>query len=209
MTPIQRPDRSAVLVFRTAADFRAWLEANHDTSREAWIGYYRKGVPKASQTYAEAVDQALCFGWIDGITYRVDEEVTANRFTPRRTGSYWSAVNIARVERLKAAGLMAEAGLRAFEARDAQAELRYSYENRPADLPPGMLARLRANEPARTYWEGQTPAYRRTVAFWVTSAKQEVTRDRRLAQLIADCGAGRPVRVMSYGRDRTAEGTDP
>ena len=185
-----------MLVFETAADFRAWLQKHHATATEAWIGYYRKGVPKTSQTYAEAVDQALCFGWIDGVTYRVDDEVTTNRFTPRRKGSYWSAVNIGKVERLIEAGQMAEAGLRAFESREASAKARYSYENRPVDLPKPMLARLHADEKARAYWEGQTPSYRRAVAFWVTSAKKEATRERRLDKLIADSAAGRPVSAM-------------
>jgi uncharacterized protein YdeI (YjbR/CyaY-like superfamily) len=201
---MKRPDRADVLVFPIASEFRAWLEEHHATDSEAWIGYYRKGVPKASQTYDEAVDQALCFGWIDGITYRVDDEVTTNRFTPRRKGSYWSAVNIAKVERLKAAGLMADAGLRAFDARDASAQARYSYENRPSDLPPEMLARMKANEAAHAYWESRSPSYRRTVAFWVMSAKQEATRERRLAQLIADCEAQRPIKSMAYGRSTSS-----
>ena len=198
--PISRPDRSQVLVFPDADALRAWLEAHHATEREAWFGYYRKGSGRTSVTYKEAVDQALCFGWIDGITYRVDDEVTANRFTPRRRGSYWSAVNIANVERLEAAGLMAPAGLEAYAGRDQSAELRYSYENRPADLPEPMLARLRTDPAARAYWEAQTPAYRRTAAFWVTSAKQEATRARRLESLIADSAAGRPIKLLSYGR---------
>ena len=192
--PITRPDRSDVLVFDDAAALREWLAANHATATEAWFGYYRKGTGRSSVTYPEAVDQALCFGWIDGITYRVDDEVTANRFTPRRKGSYWSAVNIGKVERLKAAGLMAPAGLAEFEGRDASAQARYSYENRPADLPEPMLARLRANPVALEHWEKQAASYRRTVAFWVTSAKQQATRERRLEQLIADSAAGRPVR---------------
>ena len=189
-------------MFETAADFRAWLTENHATAAAAWIGYYRRGVPKTSQTYDEAVDQALCFGWIDGVTYRVDDEVTTNRFTPRRKGSYWSAVNVAKVERLKAAGQMTDAGLRAFESRDASAPARYSYENRPTDLPKPMLARLNANTKARAYWEGQTPSYRRAVAFWVTSAKQEATRERRLDKLIADSEAARPVGPMLQGQPK-------
>ena len=189
-------------MFDDAAALREWLAANHATATEAWFGYYRKGTGKSSVTYPEAVDQALCFGWIDGITYRIDDEVTANRFTPRRKGSYWSAVNIGKVERLEAAGLMEPAGLAAFEARDASAQARYSYENRPADLPEPMLARLRTNPTALEYWERQTASYRRTAAFWVTSAKQRATRDRRLEQLIADSAAGRPIRQQSYGRDR-------
>jgi len=198
--PISRPNRSQVLVFPDGGALRGWLEAHHDTEGEAWFGYYRKGTGKTSVTYAEAVDQALCFGWIDGITYRVDDEVTTNRFTPRRRGSYWSAVNIAKVERLRAGGLMAPAGLEAYEARDESAELRYSYEHRPADLPKPMLERLRTDDAAAAYWEGQTPAYRRTAAFWVTSAKREATRQRRLETLIADSAAGRPIKLLSYGR---------
>ena len=200
MSPIQRPKRAEVLVFDEQAEFRRWLEANHATETEAWIGYYRKGVGKRSMSYGEAVDEALCFGWIDGISFRVDDEVTTNRFTPRRAGSYWSTVNIGKVERLLEEGRMAQAGIAAFDRRDASAEARYSYENRPADLPAKMLARLRADDAARRYWEGQSAAYRRTAAFWVTSAKQEATRQRRLAQLIADAAAGRPIKLLSYGR---------
>lgn len=200
MSPIQRPTRAEVLVFDDPAQFRSWMEANGATATEAWIGYYRKGTAKAAMTYVEAVLEALAYGWIDGITYRVDEEVTATRFTPRRKGSYWSAVNIGRVEQLIAEGRMTPAGLAAFARRDASAQTRYSYENRPADLPAEMLARLRADEAARRYWDGQTPSYRRTAAFWVTSAKQEATRQRRLAQLIVDSAAGRPIKLLSYGR---------
>lgn len=201
---MKRPYRSDVLVFDSARDLRAWLEANHATASEAWFGYYRKGTRKASVTYAEAVDQALCFGWIDGITYRIDDEVTANRFTPRRRGSSWSTVNIAKVERLRAAGLMSPAGLEAYEARDESAELRHSYKNRPADLPTPMLERLRTDPAAAAYWGAQTPGYRRAAAFWVTSAKREATRQRRLETLIADSAAGRPIKLLSYGRTAAA-----
>jgi len=204
VSPIRRPARDEVIVFHDAAQFRAWLEANHETAAEAWVGYYRREIGKRSITYAEAVDEALCFGWIDGISYRIDDEVTANRVTPRRRGSYWSAVNIGKVERLLAEGRMAPAGIAEFEKRDASAEARYSYENRPADLPAGMLARLRADDAARRYWDGQTSSYRRTAAFWVTSAKQEATRERRLAQLIADSAAGRPIKLLSYRREQPA-----
>ncbi len=198
--PITRPDRSDVHVFPDAAALRRWLEANHATETAAWFGYYRKGVDKASVTYPEAVNQALCFGWIDGVTYRIDDEVTANRFTPRRKGSYWSAVNIAKVDRLKADGLMTDAGVRAFEARDASAAARYSYENRPTDLSGPMLDSLRANPAALAFWNAQTPSYRRAAAFWVTSAKQDTTRERRLAQLILDAAAGRPIKHLRPDR---------
>jgi uncharacterized protein YdeI (YjbR/CyaY-like superfamily) len=205
VSPIERPTRAEVRLFDTAEDFRGWLRTHHATTSETWIGYYRKGAGQAAMTYLEAVEEALCLGWIDGITYRVDDEVTATRFTPRRKGSYWSAVNIAKVERLMEEGRMAPAGLAAFARRDASAETRYSYENRPADLPEAMLALLRADEAARHYWEAQTASYRRTAAFWVTSAKQEATRQRRLAQLIVDSAAARPIKLLSYGRGQRAQ----
>ena len=112
------PTRADVQVFPSAADFRAWLEANHDTERELFVGYYRRGVPKTAMTYPESVEEALCFGWIDGITRRIDDEVTCTRFTPRRPTSNWSDPNIARVAELTAAGRMHASGIRAFDRRD-------------------------------------------------------------------------------------------
>ena len=204
MSPIQRPTRSEVLVLDGPAQFRAWLEDHHATAGEAWIGYYRKGVDATAMSYLEAVEEALCFGWIDGITYRVDDQVTATRFTPRRKGSNWSAVNIAKAERLIADGRMTPAGLAAFERRDASARLRSAHEHRLADLPPGMLELLRASPAARHYWEGQSASYRRSAAFWVTSAKRETTRQRRLAQLIDDSAAGRPIKPLASERGKRA-----
>ena len=200
---MRRPTREDVQVFDAPWQFRAWLDAHHADSAQVWVAYYRKDVPKVSMTYEEAVEVALCYGWIDGIGYRVDDEVSTNRFTPRRKGSYWSAVNIAKVERLAREGLMVAAGIRAFEARDQSSEARYSYENRPADLPPAMLDRLNANPDAASYWEQQTPGYRRAAAFWVTSAKREETRRRRLDQLAKDAAARRPIKMLSYGRDQS------
>jgi uncharacterized protein YdeI (YjbR/CyaY-like superfamily) len=202
---ITRPSRSEVHVFPDADALRRWLAANHNAASEAWFGYYRRDTGRTSVTYPEAVDQALCFGWIDGITYRIDDEVTANRFTPRRKGSYWSTVNIAKAERLIAEGRMTPAGLRAFEARDESAAARYSYENRPADLPAPMLAALRSDAAASAYWQHQTPSYRRAAAFWVVSAKQELTRERRLRQLISSCAAGQPIRPLSSNRSAMTE----
>jgi uncharacterized protein YdeI (YjbR/CyaY-like superfamily) len=116
--PVRRPTRDEVEVFASAADFRGWLDANHDAESQLFVGYYKKGVPKTAITYPQAVEEALCFGWIDGITYRVDDELTASRFTPRRRGSNWSATNIAKVTELLAAGRMHPSGRRAFEERD-------------------------------------------------------------------------------------------
>lgn len=115
--PVRRPTRDEVEVFPSAADFRAWLVANHDSESQLFVGYYKKGVPKTAITYAQAVEEALCFGWIDGITYRVDEELTASRFTPRRRGSNWSATNVAKVAELVATGRMHPSGMRVFEER--------------------------------------------------------------------------------------------
>jgi uncharacterized protein YdeI (YjbR/CyaY-like superfamily) len=197
---VKRPTRDGVMVFPDAAGFREWLEAHHADTAEAWVGYYRKDVPKTSIRYPEAVDEALCFGWIDGIGYRVDDEVTSNRFTPRRARSTWSATNVRRVGELQAAGRLHPAGLAAFEARTTDNTGIYSYENRPADLPPDYLAVLRANAAAWAWWQAQSPSYRRTATWWVVSAKQQATRDRRLATLVADSAAGRMIKPLTYGR---------
>jgi uncharacterized protein YdeI (YjbR/CyaY-like superfamily) len=186
--------RAEVGIFATADEFREWLTANHDAATELWVGYYKKGVPKTSMSYRESVDLGLCFGWIDGLTRRIDDEVYAIRFTPRTRRSTWSAVNVARMGELMAAGRAHPAGIRAFEARTEDYTGIYSYENRPADLPDAYLAQLKANEAAWTWWQAQRPGYRRLATWWVVSAKQEPTRDRRLATLIEDCAAGRMIK---------------
>jgi len=199
----------AARVFATPAEFRSWLEANHDSTTELWIGYYRKSVPKTSMTYKEAVDEALCFGWIDGVGRRIDDEVHANRFSPRTKRSSWSVVNVARMGELTAAGRVHPAGMRAFEARTTDNTGIYSYENRPADLPDAYLAQLKANEAAWTWWQAQTPGYRRAATWWVVSAKQETTRDRRLATLIEDCAAGRVIKSQRYGLPKEGQDLGP
>lgn len=201
MTPIARPTREEVLVFADRRELRAWFEANHKTAREAYIGYYRKGVGKTSTTWVQAVEEALCVGWIDGITFRIDDEVTANRFTPRRKGSSWSAVNIAKVAELRAAGLMHPAGIRTFEERDRSKDASYSYERPEAAFPAEWLARFEADADAWTHWQAETPSYRRTVTHWVMSAKRPETRERRFATLAADSAAGRRIGPMRIGSD--------
>lgn len=195
--PVAPPSREEVRVFASADEFRNWLEANHDSARELWVGYYRKGAPKRSMTYLQAVEEALCFGWIDGITRRIDEEVHANRFTPRRKGSSWSAVNIAKVAELRAAGRMHPAGLKAFENRDRRRDGVYSYENAARQLPAAEEGRLRANPEAWAFWQSQPPSYRRNAAYWVLSAKREETRERRLETVIADSAAGRRIKPLA------------
>ena len=117
MSPVERPAREQVAIFDTAADFRAWLEANHDKAADVFVGYYRAAAGKSAMSYAESVDEALCYGWIDGITFKIDDEVYATRFTPRRRTSNWSATNIAKIDELTKAGRMHPAGIRAFEER--------------------------------------------------------------------------------------------
>lgn len=200
MSPVQRPARDQVLVFRTRRELRDWFAANHETATEAFIGYYRKGVGKGSTTWVDAVEEALCVGWIDGITFRIDDEVTANRFTPRRRGSNWSAVNIAKVAELRAAGLMRPAGIRAFEERDPRNDMVYSYERPESSFPPEWRERFEADAAAWAGWQAEAPSYRRIVTHWVMSAKRPETRERRFAALLVDAAAGRRVGPMSVGR---------
>ncbi|HEX6179443.1 MAG TPA: YdeI/OmpD-associated family protein, partial [Thermoanaerobaculia bacterium] len=160
--------------FKTAADFRKWLEKNHKTAQELWIGYYKKATGRPSITHAEAVDEALCFGWIDGIRKGIDEESYTNRFTPRKAGSNWSRINIARVAELTRDGRMRKAGLDAFEARDKERPSSYSFEQRDdPHFTPEMEKKFRANKPAWKFWEAQPPGYRRLMTFYVVSAKKD------------------------------------
>lgn len=203
--PVAAPSADEVRVFRTPADFRAWLEANHDTAPCVWVGNYKKGVPKQSMSYAEGVEEALCFGWIDGIGYRIDDEIHANRFTPRRKGSSWSAVNIAKVAELKAAGRMHPAGRRAFEGRDRRKDASYSYERPPAELEPAMLARLGSDVSAFARWRAEQPSFRRTTTHWVMSAKRAETRERRFGELLEALRAGRRPKPFIIERPRDRE----
>jgi len=198
---VKGPAREQVAVFADAAAFRAWLLVHHAERSEVWVGYYRKGSGRTALSYPEAVEEALCFGWIDGIGYRIDAELHANRFTPRRRGSAWSALNIARVAALTAAGRMHAAGLAAFESRDRRRDL-----PPPGDdplrgpLPVADEERLRESPAAWAFWQSRTPGYRRQAGFWVQSARRPETRERRLATLITDSAAGRPIKPLAYGR---------
>jgi uncharacterized protein YdeI (YjbR/CyaY-like superfamily) len=197
-TPGGTPERPA-LFFSGPEEFRAWLEANHETETELWMGLYKKHVPDRGLTWEQAVPEALCFGWIDSVSQRIDDDARRQRWTPRKPGSNWSAVNIAHVEKLTAAGRMHPAGIAAFERRREDRSGVYSFENPPADLPPEFAARLAADAAASAFWDAATPTYRRQVVHWVLSAKQEATRDRRLVQLIEDSAAGRLVPPQRYG----------
>ena len=182
--------------FARPEDFRRWLERNHDKADELLVGFWKKDSGKPSITWPESVDEALSFGWIDGVRRRIDDQSYSIRFTPRRRGSIWSAVNIKRATELSKLGQMAPAGLRAFEARDEKKSAIYSYENRPRELAPEYEKRFRANKKAWAFWSAQPPGYRRLVTYWVMEAKKEETRERRLAQLIDDSAHGQ--RLAQY-----------
>jgi uncharacterized protein YdeI (YjbR/CyaY-like superfamily) len=206
--PITPPTRADVRVFADAAEFRAWLDANHGSADALFVGYYKKGVAKVAMTYPQAVEEALCYGWIDGITYRIDDELTATRFTPRRPTSSWSAINIARIAELTAAGRMHPAGILAFETRDRRKDAGYSYERPPAELPAEMLARLQADPAARSRWEAERQSFRRGATHWITSAKKGETRQRRFAELLAALRNGtRPRAFLVERRERAATDT--
>jgi uncharacterized protein YdeI (YjbR/CyaY-like superfamily) len=179
---------------RTAAELRAWFERHHQQEPELLVGYWKKGASQSSIKHTEAIEQALCFGWIDSVGRRIDDERYQVRFTPRRTGSVWSAVNIATIARLTEAGLLHPSGRQAYENRRADRVATYSYEQ-PADaqLDAEQTARLQAEPAAWAWFSAQPPSYRRAAVHWVVSAKRPETRERRLAALIADSAAGRPV----------------
>jgi uncharacterized protein YdeI (YjbR/CyaY-like superfamily) len=183
-----------VVFFATPAKFRAWLEAHHAERAELLVGFYKKGSGKPSITWPESVDEALCFGWIDGVRRSIDEEAYSIRFTPRKRTSIWSAVNVARVAELTRLGRMMPTGIVAFAARTPERTGVYSFErNRAAVLPPASERALRSNRKAAAFFDARPPWYRRACIHWIISAKREETRQRRLAQLISDSAAGREI----------------
>ena len=181
--------------FRSQKEWRSWLEKNHATAADQWVGFHKAGAGKTGITYKQAVDEALCFGWIDAVR-RGGDATWSIRFTPRKTGSIWSAVNIRRIEELKTLGQVAPAGLAAYEGRDPEKQKKYSFENRDTVLAPACEKRFRAEKAAWTWFEAMPRSYRHPAVWWVMSAKQEATRERRLATLIADSAAGRKVRHL-------------
>ena len=191
-----RPKLSAKAVFFPApSGFRKWLEEHHQTATELLVGYYKKATGKPSITWPESVDEALCFGWIDGVRRTIDDESYSVRFTPRRQRSNWSAVNLERVEELTKLGRMHPAGLRAYEARDPARSASYSFEQREAarKLTPEYERKLKANAKAWAFFQAQAPYYQRTASWYVMSAKKDETRLKRLAKLIEDSARGRRI----------------
>lgn len=186
-------DGAAPRFFATAAAFRAWLEKHHASEASLLVGFHRVASGRGGLTYAEALDEALCFGWIDGLRRGFDEASYTVRFSPRKPGSIWSQVNLRHVARLEREGRMAEAGRRAHAVRDPQKTFQYSFEVRRFSLAPAFAKRLAADAKARAHYGSMPPGYHHQVTHWIMSAKQEATRERRFAILL-DCSR-RGVRV--------------
>ncbi len=176
--------------FQSPAKFRRWLEKNHDGAAELRVGFWKKDSGKGGITYAEALDEALCFGWIDGVRRRVDDEAYEIRFTPRKPVSKWSAVNLKRYAELEAQGRIAPPGRAAFERFDPDKHEPYSFETRPMTFSTELKKAFQAHADAWRSFQAQPPGYRRTATFYVMSAKRADTRERRLAQLVAVSARG-------------------
>ena len=190
------------MFFKTPVQLRKWFKQHHQASPELWVGFYKKVTGKKGITYHEALDEALCFGWIDGVRKSVDAASYMSRFSPRRARSAWSRINIRRAGELIKLGRMSAAGLKAFKARDPKRSGLYSFENAPRRLSRQFEQKLKANEKAREFFQAQAPWYRKLASFWVMSAKKEATRRRRLAILIRDSARGRPIPPLPQPRRR-------
>ncbi|MBW8174047.1 YdeI/OmpD-associated family protein [Ornithinimicrobium sp. Arc0846-15] len=191
-------DRPATF-FDDESDFRAWLEENHDSAEELWMGIYKKHVPDRGLQWVDAVPVALCFGWIDSVSQRIDDDARRQRWTPRRAGSIWSKVNVAHVERLTAQGLMHPAGLAAYERRSSERTGIYAFEQSDLCLSTAQNDLIQSNAAAWAFWREATPTYRKVVTAWILTAKREATRESRLQQLVDDSAAGRLVPPQRYG----------
>jgi uncharacterized protein YdeI (YjbR/CyaY-like superfamily) len=187
--------------FASPEEFRGWLERHHESETELWVGFHKRGTGRPSMTWPESVEQALCFGWIDGVRRSLGDESYAIRFTPRKPRSTWSKVNVEKVAELERRGLMRDAGRRAFERREEDRTAIYAYEqDGEAKLPPVYEDRFRGNVAAWEWFQSQAPWYRRTAIRWVVSAKREETRERRLRALIEDSAAGRTIGPLTRPR---------
>lgn len=182
--------------FQDARSFRAWLAENGNKAGELWVGFHRLGTGKKSITYPEALDEALCHGWIDGVRKSLGQGVYAIRFTPRKTKSNWSLVNIRRVRELIKLKRMKPEGLRVFKARDEKRARRYSYEQKTSKLTREQEKLFRATPKAWEFFKSQAPWYQRVTTWWIVSAVKPETREKRLAQLISNCAAGRRIPMI-------------
>ncbi|HEY0729268.1 MAG TPA: YdeI/OmpD-associated family protein [Pyrinomonadaceae bacterium] len=183
--------------FATPEKFREWLEKNHASETELLVGFHKKGSGKKSITYAEALDEALCFGWIDGVKRSLNETSYTQRFTPRRARRIWSLVNVKHVERLKKEGRMHAAGVAAYEQRDPKRTGIYAFENAPRELSAEYEKQFRKVKGAWEYFQTYPPYLKKTVSFWVMSAKKEETRSARLQRLIESCARGERIGVLT------------
>jgi uncharacterized protein YdeI (YjbR/CyaY-like superfamily) len=188
--------------FASQSAFRKWLEQHHAETRELWVGFYRKQSGKGGITYPQALDEALCFGWIDGLRRAVDDSSYMIRFTPRKPDSIWSAVNVRHVERLIKSGQMQKPGLGAFKTRDLKKSQLYSYERYNCKLEAAHEKKFKANPKAWEFFRAQAPWYQRTTTWWVVSAKREETRLKRLATLIEDSQKGRRIGQLDYPKGK-------
>ncbi len=182
--------------FKTPSSLRKWFNSNHKKSSELWIGFYKKDSGKPSVTYPEALDEALCFGWIDGIRKRIDDEIYTIRFTPRNPKSYWSAVNIKKANALIKSGKMTSPGLKEFEKRDKNKSGSYSFERVNVKLKPSFEKKFKSNKKAWKFFQTSPPSYKKPAMWWVMSAKHDETRLKRLNQLISDSEAGIKIKQM-------------
>ncbi len=196
------PVPSNIKYFKTQQSFRAWLEKNHAKKDELWLGYYKKASGKKSITYKEALEEVLCFGWIDGISRGIDDEKYCQRYTPRRKGSIWSAVNIKKAEELIKNGKMHSSGLHVYKNRDPEKAGLYSGEQKEIKFTPQFEKKLKSNKKAWAYFSNMPPGYRRTATWWVISAKQEETKKRRLDTLIKDSAAGRKIALLMPAKEK-------
>jgi len=192
--------------FKTRQAFREWLERHHEAARELLVGFYKKGTGRPSLTWPESVDEALCYGWIDSIRKSLDESAYTIRFTPRKPGSTWSAVNIRRAQELVRQGQMRPAGLEAFRARRENRSGVYSYEQRGAELEEPFRGLLQGNEGAWSFFQDQPPSYRKVIGWWIISAKREETRFKRLEKLIRFSARGE--RLPEFTLKKPARGEE-
>lgn len=183
-------EEESATYFRSAGEFREWLESHHQEADELWVGYFKKGTGEDTMTWSESVDQALCFGWIDGLRKRVDDRRYKIRFTPRRSGSIWSAVNLRKMEQLEEAGLMTDAGRAVFSRRTEERSRVYAYERETAELASEFLAQLEADAEAWKFWQSLGSYNAKAMTHWVMSAKRESTRRRRFVQLLENSKQG-------------------
>lgn len=195
---------SEPIFFRGPEDLRRWFEANHRSQTEQWIGYYKKGSGLASITWPESVDQALCFGWIDGIRKSIDEVSYKIRFTPRKTDSHWSDVNIEKVEKLKSLDLMKPEGVEAFENCKENKSRKASYEQGSVTLDKKFGRIFKENKSAWDYFQSQSPSYRKQCIWWIVSARMEKTKIKRLEVLIDSCQSGQFIPPLRWTKKRTS-----